>query len=78
MNDFVMCGIHQLDWGTMPWECYFSGGGGGGVQNPYHDWSINNATKSSKPEQKRRMHIIPYLSLIYSKGATNRVFITII
>ena len=28
MNDFVMCGIHQLDWGTMPWECYFSGGGG--------------------------------------------------
>ena len=32
-----MCGIHQLDWGTMPWECYFSGGewvqmGGGGVK----------------------------------------------
>ena len=25
-----MCGIHQLDWGTMPLECSFSGGGGGG------------------------------------------------
>ena len=24
-----MCGIHQLDWGTMPLECSFSGGGEG-------------------------------------------------
>ena len=21
-----MCGIHQLDWKTMPWQCYFSKG----------------------------------------------------
>ena len=30
-----MCGIHQLEWGTMPWECYFCVGnavrGGWGV-----------------------------------------------
>ena len=25
INTCVMCGIHQLDWETMPWECYFPG-----------------------------------------------------